>query len=191
LLNVLAGIDRPSSGEVYVGGTAVHALTENQIAIWRGRQVGVVFQFFQLLPTLTILENTLLPMDFCKTLPVRERMARALQLLDLVGVADQAHKLPTALSGGQQQRAAIARALANDPPILVADEPTGNLDSHTAEVIFQLFKDLATGGKTVLVVTHERDVVQYVSRMVKLADGEIINGTTQSLEATHASTFHA
>ncbi len=174
LLNMLAGIDRPTSGEVYVGGTAVHTLNESQIAVWRGRNVGVVFQFFQLLPTLTVVENVMLPMDFCNTFPIRERKARAMQLLEQVGVAEQANKLPSALSGGQQQRVAIARALANDPPIIVADEPTGNLDSGTSEAVFQLFEYLAADGKTVLMVSHESDMARRVTRTVTIADGEIV-----------------
>ena len=177
LLNVLSGIDRPTSGEVFVGGTAVHALGEGQTAVWRGRTIGVVFQFFQLLPTLSVLHNVMLPMDFCSTFPARQRSARALQLLEQVGVAGQADKLPAALSGGEQQRVAIARALANDPPILVADEPTGNLDSRTAEAVMQLFKDLVAGGKTILMVTHERDIARQVTRVVTLADGRIVDGT--------------
>ncbi len=177
LLNVLSGIDRPTSGEVFVGGTAVHALGEGQTAVWRGRTVGVVFQFFQLLPTLTAIENVMLPMDFCSTFPARQREARALRLLEQVGVAGQADKLPAALSGGEQQRVAIARALANDPPILVADEPTGNLDSRTAAAVMQLFQDLVAGGKTILMVTHEHDIAQQVTRVVTLADGKIVDGT--------------
>ncbi len=174
LLNILTGIDRPTSGEVYVGGTPVHTLSESQIAVWRGRNLGVVFQFFQLLPTLTVVENVMLPMDFCSTFPIRQRKARAMQLLEQVGVAGQADKLPSALSGGQQQRVAIARALANDPPIIVADEPTGNLDSGTADAVFRLFEDLVADGKTVLMVSHERDVAQRVNRTVTIADGEIM-----------------
>lgn len=174
LMNVLTGIDTPSNGEVRVGGTRVEALSQDQLAAWRGRTVGVVFQFFQLLPTLTVLENVLLPMDFVGVIPPRERQARALGLLEQVGVAEQADKLPASLSGGQQQRAAIARALANDPPILVADEPTGNLDSKTADIVLSLFRDLAREGKTVLMVTHERDVTAFVTRSVTLADGRIV-----------------
>ncbi|MFK7803413.1 MAG: ABC transporter ATP-binding protein [Anaerolineae bacterium] len=175
LLNMLTGIDTPSSGEVYVAGSAVHRLSQNQSAIWRGTNVGMVFQFFQLLPTLTIAENIMLPMDFCKTYPKRERKARAIALLDQVGIADQANKLPALLSGGQQQRVAIARSLANDPPVIVADEPTGNLDSATADGTLALFQSLAENGKTVLMVTHERDVTRWVSRTVTLADGVIID----------------
>jgi putative ABC transport system ATP-binding protein len=174
LLNVIAGIDRPTSGKAVVGGTPVHELSEGRIAAWRGRNVGVVFQFFQLLPTLTAVENVMLPMDFCNTFPARERRARALELLERVGIAEQADKLPAALSGGEQQRVAIARALANDPSIVVADEPTGNLDSHTAEEILELFGELAQAGKTVVMVTHERDIAGRVTRTVTLSDGEVV-----------------
>jgi putative ABC transport system ATP-binding protein len=190
LLNILSGIDNPTSGEVIISGTPIHALNQNQLAIWRGKQIGVVFQFFQLLPTLTVIENVMLPMDFCNTFPARERKQRALQLLEQVGIAEQADKLPALLSGGQQQRAAIARAQANDPAILLADEPTGNLDSTTANATLQLFKDLTIAGKTVVMVTHERDVAQWVSRTVTLADGQIVGNTEQAerqvpLEAAH------
>src|SRR6266496_1960872 len=173
LINLIAGIDRPSSGGVEIAGTPVQALSQEQLAIWRGRNVGVVFQFFQLLPTLTAAENVVLPMDFCNTYPVRERRPRALALLERVGIAEQADKLPAALSGGQQQRAAIARALANDPSLIVADEPTGNLDSQTSDAVLQLFADLANEGKTVVMVTHERDVT-IVTRTITLADGAVI-----------------
>ena len=176
LINMITGIDTPTSGEVYVASTAVHALDQEQLAVWRGRNVGVVFQFFQLLPTLTIVENIVLPMDFCNTFPVNERRERAISLLEKVGIAEQADKLPADLSGGQQQRAAIARALANDPPLVVADEPTGNLDSHTSEAVMQLFADLAAEGKTVLMVTHERDLTRYFTRSIMLSDGLIVNG---------------
>ena len=148
LINMITGIDTPTSGEVFVTGTAVHAMDQEQLAVWRGRNVGVVFQFFQLLPTLTVAENIVLPMDFCNTFPVNERQERAISLLEKVGIAEQADKLPSDLSGGQQQRAAIARALANDPPLIVADEPTGNLDSHTSDAVMKLFSDLAAEGKT-------------------------------------------
>lgn len=182
LMNVLTGIDTPSRGEVLVGGTRTETLTQDRLAAWRGRTVGVVFQFFQLLPTLTVLENVLLPMDFVKVIPPRERQARALRLLGQVGVAEQAHKFPASLSGGQQQRAAVARALANDPPLLVADEPTGNLDSSTAETVLTLFRDLTQGGKTVVMVTHERDVSAFVSRTVTLADGRVVGHAPTGLE---------
>jgi putative ABC transport system ATP-binding protein len=173
LINMITGIDRPTSGEVFVGDTAVHTLNESKMAVWRGKHVGVIFQFFQLLPTLTLIENVMLPMDFCNTYPVSERRDRALQLLDHVGMAEQAHKLPAAISGGQQQRVAIARALANDPPIIVADEPTGNLDSKTANQVFDLFNLLVQEGKTILMVTHDQDLSRRVTRAVIVADGEI------------------
>src|SRR5713101_7188470 len=150
LLHMVGGIDLPSSGSVEVGGASLQDLTENQLAAWRGRSVGIVFQFFQLLPTLTVAENVMLPMDFCKTVAARDRRRRALDLLARVDVADQADKLPATLSGGQQQRVAIARSLANDPPVLLADEPTGNLDSETGAAIFRLLGDLAHDGKTVV-----------------------------------------
>ena len=173
LLNMITGIDRPTDGEVLVGGEAVHALNENQLARWRGKNVGVIFQFFQLLPTLTILENVMLPMDFCNAYKPRERKERAMRLLDQVGIADQAHKLPSALSGGQQQRAAIARALANDPPLLVGDEPTGNLDSTTANDVFALFQDLVDQGKTLVIVTHDPSLSERMGRVLHLRDGRI------------------
>jgi putative ABC transport system ATP-binding protein len=174
LVNMITGIDRPSAGEVLIGGTAVQRLNENQIAMWRGRNVGVIFQFFQLLPTLSIIENVMLPMDFCNIATPTERKVRGLRLLDEVEMAEHAHKLPSAVSGGQQQRVAIARALANDPPIVVADEPTGNLDSKTAESIFQLFERLVAHGKTILMVTHDSDLAQRVQRAIVMADGEIV-----------------
>lgn len=175
LINMLTGIDRPTSGEVTVAGTPVHTLSEGQLAVWRGHNVGVVFQFFQLLPTLSVVENVMLPMDFCGTFPGNERRERAMHLLSLVDMAEQAHKLPSAISGGQQQRAAIARALANDPPIIVGDEPTGNLDSRTAGQIFELFERLVAGGKTIMMVTHDDDLASRVTRAVKVADGEIVD----------------
>jgi putative ABC transport system ATP-binding protein len=174
LLNLLAGIDRPTSGEVIINGAPIHTFSEDKVAIWRGRNIGVVFQFFQLLPTLTVQENLLLAMDFCGAIPAAQRETRANELLELVGVADQADKLPSALSGGQQQRAAIARALVNDPPVLVADEPTGNLDTVNADLVLGIFQQLAKSGKTVLMVTHEREISQYVTRTVRLADGQVV-----------------
>jgi putative ABC transport system ATP-binding protein len=177
LINMITGIDRPTSGQVFVGDTAVHKLSEGQMAVWRGKHVGVIFQFFQLLPTLTLVENVMLPMDFCNMYASRERHQRAMQLLDHVGMADQAGKLPSAVSGGQQQRVAIARALANDPPIIVADEPTGNLDSKTANQVFDLFTQLVEEGKTILMVTHDQDLARRVTRSVIVADGEIKTDT--------------
>ncbi len=174
LINVITGIDSPTAGEVIVGRTAVHTLSQEQLAVWRGRNVGIVFQFFQLLPTLTVAENVVLPMDFCRVHAARERRDRARALLEKVGIAAQADKLPAALSGGEQQRAAIARALANDPHLIVADEPTGNLDSRTADAVLQLFAGLAGEGRTVVMVTHERDVSRYLARTIMLSDGAIV-----------------
>jgi putative ABC transport system ATP-binding protein len=175
LLNMVTGIDRPTTGEVYVNGTAVHELNENRMARWRGKNLGIVFQFFQLLPTISVIENIMLPMDFCRTYPMREREKRALELLEMVELADHAYKLPTALSGGQQQRVAIARALANDPPIVIADEPTGNLDSKTAESVFALFNNLVAQGKTIIIVTHDSGLAKQTHRTALIADGEIVN----------------
>lgn len=174
LINMLTGIDRPSSGEVYVAGTRLNDLDENEMARWRGRNVGVIFQFFQLLPALTVLENVVLPMDFCHRYRAGERSRKAMALLEEMGIADQAHKLPNQLSGGQQQRAAVARALANDPHILVGDEPTGNLDSKTAAHIFSLFEEMVAQGKTVLMVTHDRDLAARVPRVVQVQDGRVV-----------------
>ena len=174
LLNLLAGIDRATSGIVRVAGADLSRLSESGLAAWRGHNVGLVFQFFQLLPTLTVLENVMLPMDFARRIPAGERRGRAQRLLDRVGVGDQADKVPATLSGGQQQRAAIARALANDPPILLADEPTGNLDSATAEAVLGLFADLNAEGRTIVVVTHERDIRSIVGREVTLRDGRVV-----------------
>jgi ABC-type lipoprotein export system ATPase subunit len=177
LLNMITGIDHPSSGNVLVGGQDIYTLTESQRAAWRGRNMGVVFQFFQLLPTLTLLENTMLPMDYTQMYAFKERPERALALLDKVGLADHAHKLPANLSNGQQQSAAIARALATDPPIILADEPTGNLDSRSAEVVLSLFETLAGQGKTILIVTHDPSLAQRMDRTVILSDGEVIDQT--------------
>lgn len=174
LINMLTGIDRPTSGEIYINGTALHHLNERQMAIWRGTNVGIVFQFFQLLPTLTCIENIMLPMDFCHLYTPAERYRRAMDLLEQVELADQATKIPTDMSGGQQQRAAIARALANDPPILVADEPTGNLDTYTAERVFELFQRLVSQGKTILMVSHDPDLTRRVSHTIHLVDGQIV-----------------
>src|ERR1700690_1283474 len=175
LINMVTGIDRPTSGEVWVKNTAVHKLSENQMARWRGRNLGIVFQFFQLLPMISVVENIMLPMDFCNSYPMGEREKRALHLLDLVGLADHAYKLPSALSGGQQQRVAIARALANDPPLVIADEPTGNLDSKTAESVFALFNELVSQGKTIIIVTHDSGLAKRTERTALITDGEIVN----------------
>jgi len=177
MINMITGIDRPTSGEVWVAGTPIHKLNEDQMAVWRGKNLGIVFQFFQLLPTLTVIENVMLPMDFCDYLSGRARAERAMHLLDLVEMTDQAYKLPTTLSGGQQQRVAIARALANDPKILIADEPTGNLDSRTADSVFQLFEKLVGEGKTILMVTHDKDLASRVTRTVLITDGLIADQT--------------
>ena len=179
LLHLVGGMDEPSSGTVTVGGTAIGRLGGGALAAWRGRTVGFVFQFFQLLPALTAAENVMLPMDFCRTAPARERRKRALERLDRVGVADQADKLPAAISGGQQQRVAIARALANDPPVVLADEPTGNLDSETAGSVLALFRSLADAGTTVLIATHDRALARVSDRTVELSDGRIVAGAAR------------
>ena len=175
LLNMITGIDHPTNGKVFINGTAVHNMGEDKMARWRGNNLGIVFQFFQLLPVISVIENIMLPMDFCRRYPMNERRDRAMELLKLVEVEEHAHKLPTALSGGQQQRVAIARALANDPPLIIADEPTGNLDSRTAESIFALFNDLVARGKTIIIVTHDSGLAKRTPRTTLIADGEIVN----------------
>ncbi|MBP6802553.1 MAG: ABC transporter ATP-binding protein [Chloroflexi bacterium] len=175
LINMITGIDRPSAGSIYVGDQAIHHLGEGPMAEWRGRNVGVIFQFFQLLPMLSCLENIMLPMDFRNLYTPKERKDRALHLLEQVEMVEHAYKLPSEVSGGQQQRVAIARALANDPPILTADEPTGNLDSKTADSIFRLFESLVAEGKTILMVTHDNELANRVNRTITLADGEIVD----------------
>jgi putative ABC transport system ATP-binding protein len=175
LLNMVAGIDRPSAGSIAVAGTEIHDLSENKLALWRGRNVGFVFQFFQLLPTLTVAENVMLPMDFAKSVPLRERRKRAVALLERVAVGTHADKLPATLSGGEQQRVAIARALANEPPLVLADEPTGNLDSVTATAILDLFRDMANQGTTVVIATHEADIARVIDRRIEISDGALIN----------------
>lgn len=182
LLNMLTGIDHPSSGKVVINSTDVHTLGESELASWRGRNIGIVFQFFQLIPTLTVLENVLLAMDLVSVIPKHERRQRAEMLLKQVGIGQQDYKLPSALSGGEQQRAAIARALANNPPILVADEPTGNLDSHTTEVVQNLFRELVDAGKTVIVVTHDHSVSARFERVVTLKDGMVESDKKQSIQ---------
>lgn len=174
LINMLTGIDRPTTGEIFVGNAPLHTLSESELATWRGANMGIVFQFFQLLPTLTVLENVILPMALNNRYSREERVERGMELLRLVDLADEAYTFPRNLSGGQQQRAAIARALANDPPIVATDEPTGNLDSNSAEAVLNLFEDLVNQGKTVLMVTHDPDLAKRASRTVVIADGEIV-----------------
>ena len=173
LLNMIAGIDRPSTGEVVVLGSQLHGMSENALAYWRRESVGIIFQFFQMLPSLTLLKNVILPMDLARKYKPRERRERAMHLLETVGLADEAGKLPGMVSGGQQQRAAIARALANDPPLLVADEPTGNLDSASARIVFDLFGKLVVEGKTMMMVTHDKELARQVPRKIEIIDGRI------------------
>jgi putative ABC transport system ATP-binding protein len=173
LLNMITGIDRPTNGSVFVNGCPVHEMSENQLATWRGENVGIIFQFFQLLPSLSLMQNIVMPMEFASKFRRKERRQRAMQLLEMVGLADQAHKLPGMVSGGQQQRAAIARALANDPPLLIADEPTGNLDSTTADTVFELFQSLVSQGKTMLMVTHDVELAQRIPRIIEIRNGAI------------------
>ncbi len=174
LLNMLTGIDHPTEGRVVVDGVDVYAMSESQRSLWRGRNLGIVFQFFQLLPMLTLHENVMLPMDYAEKYPFEERPRRALALLEMVGLGEQAHKLPLAVSTGQQQSAAIARALANDPPIIVADEPTGNLDSRSAAHVIDIFQELSRQGKTIVMVTHDPSLTQRTTRTVVISDGELI-----------------
>lgn len=173
LINMLAGIDKPSSGSVRIFGRKLEDMNENQLALMRGSDVGIVFQFFQLLPVLTVLENVLLPMDFLGRAPEKERMERAYEVLSMMDLQDQAGKLPSELSGGLQQKAAIARALANDPPVLIADEPTGNLDSAAAEKIFRLFEELSGKAKTIVMVTHDSELVRMAHRILTIRDGAL------------------
>jgi putative ABC transport system ATP-binding protein len=180
LLNLLAGLDRPTSGEVIVDGADIGQLTEREASVWRGTNVGIVFQFFQLLPTLTVVENVMLPMDLCAKWPRRERRARATRLLERLGIADQADKRPATLSGGQQQRAAVARALANDPKVLFADEPTGNLDSRTARETIDLLAGLTADGRAVVMVTHDLNARALASRTIELSDGRIVTTPADS-----------
>ncbi|HFC12679.1 MAG TPA: ABC transporter ATP-binding protein [Anaerolineae bacterium] len=173
-INMITGIDRPTSGNVYVLDEHLNKLNENQMAQWRGRNIGIIFQFFQLLPTLSVAENVQLPMHFCKIGNRRMRKERALHCLELVGMVDHAHKLPGMLSGGQQQRVAIARALVNDPPLIVGDEPTGNLDSRTSADVFELFNAIVEQGKTMVMVTHDRDLAAQLPRVIEVLDGKLV-----------------
>jgi putative ABC transport system ATP-binding protein len=181
LINMITGIDRPTSGEVYANGTAIHTLGENAMARWRGKNIGIVFQFFQRMPTISNLQNVIMPMELCGLYTRSERKERAMDLLGRVGLAAHAYKLPSAISGGQQQRVAVARALANDPAIIIADEPTGNLDSQTADAVFELFGGLIDEGKTIVLVTHDVELTRHVHRIVYLADGEIVGDERTAL----------
>jgi len=183
LANMITGIDHPTSGSVQVGKTTLHTLKESQMAVWRGHNLGIVFQFFQLMPILTLFENVKLPMDLCNKIPAQEREARATELLTLVGLQDFADQLPDEVSGGQQQSAAIARALANDPPILIADEPTGNLDSRTAEAVFNIFNNLVAQGKTIIMVTHDQSLAERTGRVIRIADGALLDNQLTPREA--------
>jgi len=173
LANMITGIDHPTHGRVMINGMVIHTLSEGRMSVWRGKNLGIVFQFFQLLPMLSVLENIMVPMDFCGVIPLAARETRALELLDMVGLRDVADKFPAEISGGQQQSVAIARSLANDPPIIIADEPTGNLDTHTAAEVFELLQGLVAQGKTVIMVTHDQNLAQHTSRTVTLVDGLI------------------
>lgn len=174
LLNILTGVDKPSKGEVFINSKRVTGYTENELAKWRGQQIGIVFQFFQLIPTLSVLENILLPMDIVGSIPQKQREKKATAILEMVGMATHKDKMPSALSGGEQQRIAIARSLANDAPIIFADEPTGNLDSKNAKMIFELLRKLNEHGKTIIMVTHEKEDILGSTRKITLKDGKII-----------------
>jgi len=175
LINMITGIDEPSSGEIWINEVGLHRMNRRKISRWRGLHIGVVFQFFQLIPSLTVIENILLPMDFCNKYEKRKRKHVARELLKMVELSDCENKVPSQLSGGQQQRVAIARALANDPALIVADEPTGSLDSQTANTIFNLFRKLVADGKTVIMVTHDEELAYQADRVVHIRDGEIVN----------------
>lgn len=192
LVNMLTGIDHPTSGSVEVGGLPIHNMPESRMAVWRGKNLGIVFQFYQLLPMLTLVENVMLPMDFCNIYPTSSREERAHNLLKRVGLGEMAHKLPGAVSGGQQQSAAVARALANDPPILIADEPTGNLDSRTANDVMDLFEELIEQGKTILMVTHDHMLAMRTSRTLLISDGELVNEaiSTAFPDFAHSTLLH-
>jgi putative ABC transport system ATP-binding protein len=188
LVNMITGIDHPTVGKVFVDGVDIHDLPESRQARWRGKNLGVVFQFFQLLPMLTLTENVLLPMDFCNMFDPADRPARALALLKMVGLEQLAHKMPGSVSVGQQQSAAIARALANDPPIIVADEPTGNLDRKTADSVYNHFARLAAEGRTIIMITHDPEIEDRLTRTVRLKDGEVISPAITRTIAASAET---
>lgn len=177
LLNLLGGIDTPTEGRIMINGKEISGLGEKQLSRFRGENIGFVFQFFQLMPTLTVLENVIMPMDFTNRIPATQRKERAISLLTKVGMESHFHKFPSALSGGEQQRVAIARALANDPDIIFADEPTGNLDTHTSNAIFELLNSLTTDGKNVIMVTHNNELAERCGRTIKISDGRILEDT--------------
>jgi putative ABC transport system ATP-binding protein len=187
LVNMITGLDHSTSGEIWVDGAPLHRFSTEKAAKLRGKTMGVVFQSFELLPTLTVLQNVMLPMDFARLYSLREQRQRAMHLLEEVDIAEHARKYPSALSGGQQQRLAIARAMANDPAILVADEPTGSLDSATASAVIDLFADLVRQGRTILLVTHDKDVAKRGTRIITLADGEIIGSERAALSGEAVS----
>jgi putative ABC transport system ATP-binding protein len=178
LINMITGVDRQTAGEIWVNGLPIHKMSDAQLALWRGRNLGIIYQAFYLMPTLSLLDNVMLPMDFCGLFNSRQSPARARKLLASVGLEEHLHKLPSAISGGQQQRVAIARALANDPQLLAADEPTGRLDSATAESIFHIFQELVRNGKTILMVTHDQSVAHRVARVLTIADGQVNSDLT-------------
>lgn len=177
LLNIITGVDKPSKGEITVNKSDIKDLNEEKMSEWRGNNIGIVFQFFQLIPTLSVLENILLPMDLVKKIPQKNRTFRAYELLERVGLSEHANKMPHALSGGEQQRVAIVRAMSNDAPIIVADEPTGNLDSKNTEAVFNLFHMLKNEGKTIVMATHERNIIKGVDKRILISDGEITEET--------------
>ena len=181
LINMLTGIDKPDRGEIFVDGSPIHQMDEHRVSAWRGKNMGVVFQFFQLIPRLSCLQNVMLPMDFCNVYPtIQEQRERAMHLLEQMEIAEHAHKLPSAVSGGQRQRVAIARALANNPAVLAADEPTGNLDSKTADAVFKIFESLVEAGTTIVMVTHDKELADRVGRVIQLVDGEIVSDVKRS-----------
>jgi putative ABC transport system ATP-binding protein len=177
LLNMVTGIDHPSDGQVIVGGEDIHQMNANDQSLWRGKNVGIVFQFFQMMPSLTLLNNVMLPMELANMLDRKTRRDRAAQLLERVGLAEQMNKLPSMVSGGQAQRAAIARAIANEPPLLIADEPTGNLDPASANIVFALFEQLVDEGTTIMMVTHDKELAAQVPREIEIVEGNIVRDT--------------
>lgn len=186
LLNLMSGIDRPSSGNVHCLGQDINAMSVSELDHWRGSHIGFVFQFFQLIPNLSAIENVILPMDLCKRIDKTLRRKRAMELLEQVGLADKASQFPSILSGGEQQRVAIARALANEPPILFGDEPTGNLDSENAKTVLSLFSALNQQGKTIVIVSHDETVLAQTKRVIPIHDGQIKTNATEPTEGQEA-----